>query len=323
MIFLAFNTVFVSHRLVDKGESERCSLDSPSLGSLSSADKKEDETPKSLDSLSLEYKSEHRVEDLDHAATHPVSSATWTKKTRRNDHLDIGVPIHGQDTNLVDFSTVLGTAIQEFRKHTDDSKTVFRLLITRYPTDDSSDKFRRGLSQKTSLEVDSVIFVTVTENEFHRASAINALQKKTRHQRKSVLVIIDVDMHVGPRFLFNALENVSHKTIYFPIVWSQFRPSNVRLVEKFLGRLPTYSEHRGLWREFGYGMYSISGLDAKEVLMDESFVGWGGEDNDFYSRVKSKNMTIAREEEYGLVHIWHPKYCQLGYFVKRKWYDTW
>ena len=79
------------------------------------------------------------------------------------------------------------------------------------------------------------------------------------------------------------------------------------LIEKFLGPIPKYSEHRGLWRDFGYGMYAISGADAPNTLMSEKFQGWGGEDNDFFKRVKKQRrprMKIVREKEYDLVHIW-------------------
>jgi hypothetical protein len=71
-------------------------------------------------------------------------------------------------------------------------------------------------------------------------------------------------------------------------------------------------------------MYASSGADAHELMMDETFVGWGGEDNDFHERAsKSKGVPLVREKENDLVHIWHPKYCELGSFVQRTWFDAW
>jgi hypothetical protein len=39
---------------------------------------------------------------------------------------------------------------------------------------------------------------------------------------------------------------------------------------------------------------------------------WGGEDNDFHARVKrDPNMTIIRQNEKGLLHMWHDRNCSL------------
>lgn len=234
----------------------------------------------------------------------PKLETDWRQTTGMK-YFDIGVPCQGQDKKLVDFATVLGDSIREYLRRSGHNNTEFRLIVTRYKSDDSSRSFRHELADKTSLDLENIIFASTEEPDFHRAFAINLLHEKTRKTADSVLAIVDVDLNVGPRFLFNSLTKVSKNSTYFPIVFSQFRPSNVLLVEKFLGPLPRYSEHRGIWRDFGYGMYSISGLDAKEILMNETFVGWGGEDNDFFGRVnKTKQMIVIREKEYDLVHIW-------------------
>ena len=43
-------------------------------------------------------------------------------------------------------------------------------------------------------------------------------------------------------------------------------------------------------------------------------LGWGGEDGDFYDRVKEQRK-IIRYREPGLVHTWHPKMCTPGVTV--------
>jgi len=173
----------------------------------------------------------------------------WALKAKNNFHLDVGVPIRGRDDKMVGFAETLGKAIQEFRAKVQSPQPVdFRLLVTRYPPDDSSPSFQQTLATAAKLESQNVIFVSTNDTAFHRAQAINLLHDHTRHGGKTVLTITDVDMLVGPRFLYNALEKVNDVTIYFPIVFSDYRPSTVLLVEQFLGPQTRYSEHRGLWR---------------------------------------------------------------------------
>jgi hypothetical protein len=175
----------------------------------------------------------------------------WTLFSRSNFHLDLGVPVMGQEEKLLEFARVYGDAIREFNSKVNkppDQPIKFRLLVTRYPSDDSSRKFRQTLATVASLEEETVIFLPTVETSFHRAHAINLLHAGTNDGEKAAIAIADVDMWVGPRFLFNALKKVNRKAVYFPIVYSEFRPSTFLLVQKFLGPQSKYSEHRGLWR---------------------------------------------------------------------------
>ena len=58
-------------------------------------------------------------------------------------------------------------------------------------------------------------------------------------------------------------------------------------------------------------MYVLSGPDAAKLLYEGTYEGWGGEDEAFFISVK-KQRKIAKQNEPGLIHIWHPKYCVLG-----------
>lgn len=267
-------------------------------------------------------------------------------------NLDIGVPVAGQDDKLITFLKCLTLSIHTFRKLTENTQLTIRILITRYPQDDNSIQHQEQLAKQVGMDnMDQIIFVsatnhtihnndnkknetmstpannnetTTTELHFHRAVAINMLHKATQQDEYSVLAIVDVDMDIGPRFIYNALTLVHPQQVYFPIVFSQYRPSNVQLVELFLGPLSKYSEHRGLWRHFGYGMYAMSGTDVTRFTMDETFQGWGGEDSDFYKRVRqTPGITINRQNEYDLVHRWHAKYCDLDGFVEPENLRTW
>ena len=98
---------------------------------------------------------------------------------------------------------------------------------------------------------------------------------------------------------------------YFPIVWSRFSPASIRLVEKFRGaRVGRLSDYEGMWRPFGYGNYAIHGSDAMKLQMDDTIVGWGGEDNDFHKRCSGIRHVI-RMHEPDLVHLWHDKDCSV------------
>jgi len=46
----------------------------------------------------------------------------------------------------------------------------------------------------------------------------------------------------------------------------------------------------------------------KQFIKQINNKGWGGEDGDFYDRVKEKRK-IVRYREKGLIHLWHPKSC--------------
>jgi hypothetical protein len=166
--------------------------------------------------------------------------------------LDLGVPVMGNDEKLLNFfAPSFGRAVDEFH-----AKVVhlrhpiqFRLLVSRYPSDDSSTEFQQALAKAASFNsTEDVVFVRTEATSFHRSHAINLLHNTTRKGEYSVLAIADVDMWIGPRFLFNALKEVDLQTIYFPIVFSEYRPSTVLVVEKFLGSQSKYSKHKGIWR---------------------------------------------------------------------------
>ena len=246
----------------------------------------------------------------------------WNFTNSKNVQLDIGVPVSAENDKLIQFAKVLGTSISEFRRNVIGIYK-FRLLITRYPKDKKKAKLLREKLLKLS-HVDSVLFIVVNKPRFHRAEATNAIHKNACESEQCVLTIVDVDMELEPGYLRNALLRAAPKTIYFPVVWSQYRPSSVALVEALGGPLAKFSAQRGLWREFGYGMYAMSGKDALTLMMDEAnFKGWGGEDIDFYNRSKTLSFRIIRQRDPYLVHRWHPKICRLGSTVERALYESW
>lgn len=119
----------------------------------------------------------------------------------------------------------------------------------------------------------------------------------------------------------------STPVVYFPIVWSNYNPASVELVEKFYQQndtnftLSPFSIHRGTWRPYGKGMYVMMGSDAKLLQMDTSFKGWGGEDKAFFNEVNARRR-IFRCRETGLVHAWHHKDCNSTNFVSTETNDV-
>jgi len=248
-------------------------------------------------------------------------------------HLDIAVPIAGQDDKLRRFAAKLGPSIKKFRSGIFGAKITIRLLITRFSFDSPAigtselEEFRMQLTEAAGLvEVaDRVVFVEVKDSpQFSRAKAVNALHRETFHSDDSVLACIDVDLSIESKFLRNALTYpFPNSSAYFPIMFSAFEPESVELVDKFQPQTKQwrFSKHHGDWRIFSFGMYVLAGSDAAQLTMDESFVGWGGEDNDFYSRV-TKKLNVIRLQEQGLTHVWHPKNCDLGDFVGKKYHTA-
>ena len=115
----------------------------------------------------------------------------------------------------------------------------------------------------------------------------------------SVLLVVDVDMRLGhPYFAHSLAFAVKGSSVYFPIVWSRFNPNSVRKIARLRGTdvedvNKVGSPHAGKWRVWGKGNYAIYGADAKTQRMDDKIVGWGGEDDDFFSRT-SRVMNIIR-----------------------------
>lgn len=248
----------------------------------------------------------------------------------------------------------------------------FRLLVTRYPLDAQKTEadfraFHQELSQLTTLPLEQIEIVRVGQNNFiqdedvdvdntmdqpddehdqspqlfNRANARNTLSAAACQTDDCILTAMDVDMQVLPIFFHNALTQVKpFIQSYFPVVFSEYNPTTVQVVQDFLysaklqnnvnqleeddslSRLPPYSSHRGLWRDFGFGMYALAGSDVQRFQFNEEYEGWGHEDTDFYKLVKG-SMTVHRQHEHGLIHGWHPKNCDVGADIvtQEQWID--
>ena len=129
-------------------------------------------------------------------------------------HLDIAVPIAGQDEKLQRFVAKLGHSIKKFRSGMFGAKITIRLLVSRFPFDSpligtaELEEFRLHLSEIACLSdvADDVQFVEVTESpKFNRAKAVNALHREAYHSDNNAMAMIDVDLSIESKFLRNAL----------------------------------------------------------------------------------------------------------------------
>jgi hypothetical protein len=146
--------------------------------------------------------------------------------------------------------------------------------------------------------------------QFSRSSYINQLHGMVRPRAR--LFVVDVDMKITSYALDNIVKYIQFPgSVYFPVVWSKYSPKYVLRAQKERNHtfLP-FSIWEGYWRVNGYGMFAMHARDFARYRMNEFYVGWGGEDNELYDRVKrDPSVIIVRRKEPGLIHEWHDKNC--------------
>jgi len=234
--------------------------------------------------------------------------------------IDIGVPWGCSMNKLI-----------TFLKHLpDDIQHDTRLLITNFQDcgySNDNDHTHRSREKRLAPNIEDVSKIIRTyanrklkhykvinvNGIFQRSIGCNVLHKHSRMD--SILTVLDVDMRVQTLYFQRSISFVtSELSIYFPIVWSTFNPKNVKLVAKFRSEDEKNmlnvvgSTQGGKWRVWGAGNYAISGKDAKMILLNEHFKGWGGEDIDFLSKSSIKLNVIRARDPY-IVHTWHSKDC--------------
>jgi hypothetical protein len=230
--------------------------------------------------------------------------------------IDIVLPVIGQEIQVVEFCTRLSVTLRtfffrSFNGRRNDQTIRVRLILPGSPKLPSA----KDIAELAGLpEASSVVLVDIPRGGskalFNRARVINTLFAASCRSADCLVTTMDVDMNIVPSFFNNAMTFVQAKSsVYFPVVWSTYNPATVALVEKFLNQtIHLASIHNGSWRPYGYGMFCMSGADAHTFSLDESFVGWGGEDNEFFMRLQ-KDRHIVRMQDKGLTHLWHAKNC--------------
>ena len=192
----------------------------------------------------------------------PLSHLKLNTKTLM---LDIGIPISGKEVEMNTFATTIAQAVQDLRTLHGAKEIEVRLLLSAYAQDDTSLAHKLSLQSKSG--VNDVIFVPVTGRQtFSRAASMDAIRQRAcyhhhhaieQRETRCALALVDVDMHVGVEFFVNVLNHVTSGNVYFPIVFSTYRPSTILLIEGLRGPQPKFGTKTGLWRKRGFGMLAM------------------------------------------------------------------
>jgi hypothetical protein len=229
---------------------------------------------------------------------------------------------------LLRFAETLSQTVELVRDSPYGRDVQFRLLVSQHTSDKSLYDENFQLELVNAAKGIDVKLVLCNASNFHRAGTSNSLLREACQEKDCIVTLMDVDMEVRSSFIFNSLTFVHPQAAaYFPIVFSGFNPEAVRLVDHLVGHDEPFrraitmhkEQYRGLWRNFGFGMWAMSGFDAIGFRLNDKFKGWGGEDVDFYKSC-IRRLNIIRLRESGLVHIWHHKECKIGSFVEDKMY---
>lgn len=124
---------------------------------------------------------------------------------------------------------------------------------------------------------------------FTRSYSFNRAVKQSN---ANYVFLCDVDMTLPINFIKLFEDNVSNSSVWFPICFSLAR-----------GKERKIDVNNGWWRDSGFGMVGIKkSLYIEMNGLNEEFIKWGGEDNDFYNRTK---VLKNRNKCIGLFHNWH------------------
>ena len=132
----------------------------------------------------------------------------------------------------------------------------------------------------------------------YRKFAINVGRNIGINEASNELVFIsDSDIIVDRNLVKIINRYVNNNVAYFPTVRDLPPDADIYdIKESDLGR----------WRSAGYGMCGITKSMANSIGYDENYNKWGGDDWDFYRRLRKKHK-IIRNGEHGFYHIHHPR----------------
>lgn len=138
-----------------------------------------------------------------------------------------------------------------------------------------------------------------------------------------LMFFIDADIIFTKQALLRIRKNtVQGKTIYFPIVYSLYKPdvfnksyfvNTTYFFSQADNEYSFYSiinEQNGFWRQFGFGIVALYKSDYIKVGgFNTSIVGWGLEDVTFFDSAIKTNLKVIRSPDPGLIHVYHPINC--------------
>lgn len=146
------------------------------------------------------------------------------------------------------------------------------------------------------------------KRDFARAYAFNRAVEQCHHE---IIFLCDADFSVPWHLPVLTHRMTLGKAIWFPIVFYLYK------------HCPDfYHPNHGEWMQWGgKGLVACKKSDFKQIGgLNESFVTWGQEDDEFWERCYKNGNWIVRNRERGLLHHWHPSFNP-KYQELEKWAD--
>lgn len=181
------------------------------------------------------------------------------------------------------------------------------LVLVTY-TESDQKYCKSKISYYTKKYPSSRFTIVQGEGDFARAKALD--KGISVLDNNDLIFISDVDMEFDEQFLERCrLNTIQGQQVYYPEVFKMY---NMKYVYK-AGMKPGYlgiMRKNGHWCHYGYGMLCLYRSDYIAVGgLDTSFVGWGGEDVEFYEKILRHKYKVLRAPDPALIHKWHPKHC--------------
>lgn len=135
--------------------------------------------------------------------------------------------------------------------------------------------------------------ITIIEKHGKFARGVGLTEGLNACQESDLVFVIDVDISFNARALENVRRfTVEGKSVYYPIVFSEFRDGG------------------GFWRTFGYGI--MSGYKS-DILFSGGYntdiKGWGKEDVDLFDKLQQTKLLVYRAKDPNLIHKYHKVTC--------------
>jgi glycosyltransferase involved in cell wall biosynthesis len=150
------------------------------------------------------------------------------------------------------------------------------------------------LLQKIQSQFKGKVIFRSEPKPFARAFAFN---QAVAQSTNDTLFLCDADFSLPKELVQTVSAYTRFNSFWFPIVFYLYKNK------------PTYyAKGNGQWMTYGGKGILAAKRSAFEQAgqLDESFVTWGGEDEEFWLRCHAKGFCIIRTREPNLLHHWHP-----------------
>ena len=176
------------------------------------------------------------------------------------------------------------------------------------------------VAQYTRNRRDTSITILRGVGEFARGRAMDQGLNKLANNHLAFLCDVDItiDDDFWNRCRMNAIQG---KRVYYPVFFSLYN-MDYAYHNKIKPNGFWVSREHGHWVWYSYGMVCIYKSDyLASGGFDTSIVGWGGEDTDFFERVRRRaKLEVIKAPDPSLIHRWHSKHCSAS-LNPQQYYD--